>query len=210
MHFDRPTDSPLPPPTRNATRAMKRPRVGRGLIALSLALGLAACATSPSGVVDPKAHLPLLRGWFDGEEVQYVTTDVSDAEVARAKDGNFASRLAQALPQVLRPGEQSAVDKVYAVTNFTQSSVFASAPSPMGHANTDSSYSPLWQLVTVTWRPGHPPRTLKSEEDVLAAAEQGAVTLTATRVVLNCPIVHRGSKGGLPGVSVDPTAPLER
>lgn len=188
------------------TRAIGGPRFSRGLIALSLALGLGACATSPPSAVDPKAHLPLLRGWFDGEEVLYVTTDVSDAEVARAKDGNYAPRLAQALPQTLRPGERSAVDKVYAVTNHTQSSVFASAPSPVGHANSFSSYSPLWQLVTVTWRPGHAARTLKSEEAVLAAAEQGAVTLTPTQVVLNCPIVHRGPQGGLPGVSVDQTS----
>ena len=44
--------------------------------------------------------------------------------------------------------------------------------------------------------------TLKSEEAVLAAAERGAVVLASTRVVLNCPIVHRGPKGALPGVSL--------
>ncbi len=177
---------------------------------LGLTLWLGACATAPPPVAEPKAHLPLLTGWFDGEEVLYVTTDVSDADVARAKDSNYAPRLAHTLPRggsdgtrALRPGEPSAVDKVYAVTNHAQSSVFASAPSPMGHGNTFSTYSPLWQMVTVTWRAGQAPRTLKSEEEVLDAADKGAVTLAVTAVVLNCPIVHRGPKGGLPGLTFD-------
>ena len=49
---------------------------------------------------------------------------------------------------------------------------------------------------------GPGPQTLKSEEAVLAAVDSGAVTLEPTRVVLNCPIVHRGPKGALPGVSL--------
>lgn len=173
---------------------------------------LTGCNAPPLLPNAAQAHLPLLTGWYDGEAVQYVTTDVSDAAVARAKDGNYAPRLAAALPNnllpaPLHPGLGAATDKVYGVTNHAQGSVFASAPSPIGHANTDLAYSPLWQLVEVTWRPGQTPRTLKSEEEVLAAAASGAVTLTATRVVLNCPIIGRGSQGRLPGVSFDAPDP---
>ncbi len=202
LHRTANTPSSPPLPARATGRLLRLSGV------LGIALWLGACALSlppPSG---PMAHLPLLSGWFEGEEVLYVTTDVSDAEVARAKHGNYAPRLAHALPrssgtQAPQPGTPSSVDKVYGVTNHTQGSVFVSAPTPMGHANTDRAYSPLWQLIEVTWLAGQTVRTLKSEEEVLAAAEQGAVTLTTTQVVLNCPIVHRGPKGGLPGVSVD-------
>ena len=76
----------------------------------------------------------------------------------------------------------------------------------MGHGNTDGGYSPLWQLIEVTWRPGHTERTLKSEEEVLDAAAQGDVTLSPTRVVLNCPIIGRSGLGRLPGISLDPPA----
>lgn len=179
----------------------------RFAVALGMAAVLAGCAAPPRLPSVAQAHLPLLTGWFEGEAVQYVTTDVSDAEVARAKDGNYAPRLAAALPSALptpgRPGVGAATDKVYGVTNHTQGSVFASAPSPIGHANADLAYSPLWQLIEVTWRPGQTPRTLKSEEEVLASAASGAVTLTATRIVLNCPIIGRGSQNRLPGVSFD-------
>ena len=46
---------------------------------------------------------------------------------------------------------------------------------------------------------------MKSEEAVQAEVDSGAVSLEATHVLWNCPIVHRGPKGALPGVSmVDP------
>jgi hypothetical protein len=150
-----------------------------------------------------QAHLPLLQGWFEGQAVFYVTTEVSDADVARAKQATFAPRLAYALPALPHAGAPNATDKVYGTVNFDQGSVFASAPSPLDHRNTDTAYSPLWQLVKVEWQAGTTPRTLKSEEEVLLAQDKGWVTLTPTRVVLNCPIVHRGTLGGLPGVTVD-------
>jgi len=179
-------------------------RVHLALAGLSLLL-LGACSTAPPLAASGQALIPVLRGWFEGEAVFYITTDVSHADVAEAKGANFAPRLADALlagPPV--PGRRSSVDKVYAVTNFPQESIFASAPYPMGSASRDTAYSPLWQMVKVTWAAGHAPQTLTSEEAVLAAADRGAVTLEATRVVLNCPVVHRGAKGALPGVSLAP------
>lgn len=164
---------------------------------------LGACSSAPQRAGNSQASMPVQSGWFEGEEVFYITTDVSHADVAAAKGANFAPRLADALPAgPAVPGRRSSVDKVYAVTNFKQASVFASAPYPMGSASRDTSYSPLWQMVKVTWAAGKTPQTLKSEEAVLAAVDSGAVSLEATKVVLNCPIVHRGPKGALPGVSL--------
>lgn len=169
------------------------------MLAASAFAGGCASPTSQSG--DASIRLPLLEGWFEGEVVFYVVTDVSDVQVAKAKQANFVPLLAGALPRGNdRAAQLSLVDKVYAVTNFEQGSVFASAPQPMGHLNRDTAYSPLWRMVTVTWAPGAAPKALTSEEQVLAAAEAGRVRIEATDVVLNCPIVHRGSQGGLPGV----------
>lgn len=174
---------------------------------MSVAMALAGCATPPLQTLAPstaqEVRIPLQQGWFEGEVVFYVTTDVSDAAVAAKHRANFVARLADALPRdPVAPGQPSSVDKVYAVTNFEQGSVFASAPLPMGPSNRDHAYSPLWRMVTVTWAAGQTPQRLVSEEQVLAAAEAGAVRLHATSVVLNCPIVHRGARGGLDGVSV--------
>ena len=59
-------------------------------------------------------------------------------------------------------------------------------------------------MVTVTWVAGRTPRPLKSQEQVLAAADNGDVKLSMTTVVLNCPIVQRGARDALPGVSIVP------
>ncbi len=187
-----------------------RHRAARGLSRRALAalpmlvavLWSSGCTTLQPPTGPGQTSVPVLSGWFDGEEVFYITTDVSHADVAEAKGANFAPRLAWALPEGRTAPGRSSVDKVYAVTNFKQASVFASAPYPMGSASRDTAYSPLWQMVKVTWTAGTTPRVLRSEEDVLAAVERGAVVLEVTRVVLNCPIVHRGAKGALPGVSI--------
>ena len=195
-------------PMKTATGQPAPPRPGPRLYGArcalaSLALLLGACSTAPPSAGIGQASVPVLRGWFEGDEVFYITTDVSHADVAQAKGANFAPRLAAALPAGPPvPGRRSSVDKVYAVTNFKQDSIFASAPHPMGSASRDTAYSPLWQMIKVTWAGGAAPQTLKSEEAVLAAVDRGAVTLEATPVVLNCPIVHRGPKGALPGVSL--------
>ena len=169
-----------------------RPKVGLLLgCAMTLAL-LAGCAHQPADPAKAGIALTLLTGWYEGRQLTYITTDVSDADVAREKKANFAPRLAAALPPAGNrvPGSSS-VDKVYAVTNFAQDSVFASAPDPVGPQSRDQAYSPLWQMVKVTWSNPGQARVLKSEEEVLAAAEQQQVQLETTRVVLNCPIVRR-------------------
>ena len=175
-------------------------RLGLPTVLAALA-ALTGCAHTPAPPAPSQVQLPVLQGWFDGEPVLYVTTDASHADVAADKGANFAPRLAHALPGgAPEPGRRSSVDKVYAVTNFKQPSVFASAPRPVGAASTDTAYSPLWQMVKVTWQPGRAARELRAEEAVLAAAEKGDVVLEHTPVVLNCPIVQRAAQGSLPGL----------
>ncbi len=113
-----------------------------------LATALSACSSLPSGQGPGAAALtltlPLLRGWFGGEAVLYITTDVSHADVAQDKGANFAPRLTAALPGAGAPaGQASSVDKVYAVTNVEQGSIFASAPLPVGPASRNTTRTPL-------------------------------------------------------------------
>ena len=173
----------------HATSIFSACRSGFPALLLWLCVGVSGCATSVSPLAAIQAQLPLQRGWYEGQAVFYVTTDVSDAAMAQAKGANYAPRLAFALPDPAVAAKPSSLDKVYAVTNFEQGGVFASAPQPMGYLNQESAYSPLWRMVAVTWKAGAAPRVLKSEEAVLDAAEKGWVSLETTRVVLNCPIV---------------------
>lgn len=168
---------------------------------------VAGCATSPSAPINGlRVQMPLKQGWFEGKEVFYVTTDASDAVAAKDLEANFSPRLAYALPSAsidkASNKPPSAVDKVYAFPNFAQNNVFASAPKPVGYQSTESAYTPIWLMMTVIWKTGTTPRALTSEEAVLDAVEKGLVLVASTGVVVNCPIVHRGADGGLPGVTM--------
>ena len=157
-------------------------------------LGVAALlATAAVWAADPVVTLPLKEAWFEGEIVHYVSTDISDAGIAKKQGINHVPALAD----TLKPGMP--VEKAYKFPNDEQATVLPSIPRPVGGANADASYSPLWVLVMVRWKPGVTPRTLKSEEAVLAAEEKGEVELTRTRIVANWPVV-RARGAALQGV----------
>jgi hypothetical protein len=73
---------------------------------------------------------------------------------------------------------------IWVVTNGTraQRNVIDVAPG-------DRGYTPLWQVVMVTWMRGATPRTLRSAADVRRAQRAGNVTLRRTKTVVNCPVL---------------------
>ncbi|MBA3588746.1 hypothetical protein [Methylibium sp.] len=171
--------------------------------ALLLVLGIAACAGAPTSepARGPQVSLPLHLAWFEGAQVHYVTTDVSDAAMARDLGVNHVALLANAAsPAGSPPGTRTAVDLVYAFPGGEQINVFASAPAPAGPDNANRAYSPLWQVVVVRWAEGRGVRALTSEEAVLDAAEKGDVSITRTRIVVNCPVVRSADGRALRGV----------
>jgi hypothetical protein len=194
---------------RDAVRplARSRERVGVRVVA---ALCVVAALASGCTAITPKppasarsVELPLVSGWFDGQPVHYVTTDVSDAGMARAMGVNFVPRLADALPPApARPGQAGAVERIYMITNFEQGNVLPSAPVPTGPDNADRAYSPLWVIVQVTWLPGATPQLLRTEEALLQAADKGWVKIVPTRVVANCPVVMTAQGGALRGARI--------
>ena len=151
---------------------------------------------------DAQRHptFPIVFCWFKGKPALYIQTDASDPTVALQQDVNYVPILSNAINA--NPG---AVDDIYVVTNYKQGNVIPSAPIPAGPKNTDKSYTPLWQVSTVTWKAGTTtPHTLKSEEEVLAAARAGFVTITKTNIVVNCPVIFTPEGGKLPTVKIRP------
>jgi hypothetical protein len=160
------------------------------------ALALVGCATASHEAGPMEIVLKLQRAWVDGKRVDYVTTDISDAGMAAQNGVNYVPRLADTLPG---EGRKSVVERVYKFPKGEQISVFQSGPSPVGGANTDKSYSPLWRLVMVTWLKPERVRELKSEEELLSAEDRGEVSLRITSIVANCPIVRAADGGALGG-----------
>lgn len=145
-----------------------------------------------------RATLPVAAGWFSGQSVFYTSTEASTADVAAAFGANFSPRLASSSSASKKP--------IYVVTNFTQANIVPSAPSPAGSGNLDKNYSPLWQVVTVTWNAAATPQVLRSEAEVLAAQAAGTLTTMKTLIVVNCSIVYTQSGGVLPGTTLNFTA----
>ncbi len=157
------------------------------LTALTALMALTGCA-GPSAPAS--AMLGTRQGWFDGRVVVYITTDVSERDMALDMQANYVPQLRQALN---RPGSAALVERVYVFPDGEQGNVFASAPTPVGSGQADASYSPLWRMVMVRRaRAASPAVLLGSEEAVLAAVERGEWTLLLTEAVANCPIVRVG------------------
>lgn len=177
-----------------------------GFLATAGLPGHASAQPAPAGV-QGSVTLPLQTAWFDGRKVRYVTTDVSDADVALAKGANFVPRLRDLIVAAPgRPLRGVPVERVYSIDGFVQPTVFPSVPNPVGAGSTSRAYSPLWRMVKVVWQPGRTLRELRSEEAVLDAEERGDVKLVLTEVILNCPVVALDGDPVLPGARVEPTA----
>lgn len=143
------------------------------------------------------ATFPVVFCWYKGQPALYIQTDASDPAVAAQQGVNLVPQLSNAINA---PG--GAVDDIYVVTNFKQGNVIPSAPIPAGPANSNSQYSPLWQVSLVTWNNGVTPTTLKSEEEVLAARDAGKVSLQKTTIIVNCPVIYTPYGGQLPTVKI--------
>lgn len=167
------------------------------LLAACLSLLIAGCASPIFDVGRSETVLPLSRAWFEGRVVEYITTDISDAGMARMMGANHVPRLRDALAA---PARGSVVERVYKFVDGEQISVFASAPVPAGPDNRDKAYSPLWRVAEVRWRVAPRGRVLTSEEALLAAKERGELTIVDTDVVVNCPITRGADGQALRGV----------
>ncbi|HEY8026064.1 MAG TPA: hypothetical protein VIF60_15970 [Burkholderiaceae bacterium] len=155
----------------------------------------AAANASPAATVE----VPLLSGWYDGDVVYYITTDVSQAEMARAAGANYVPRLRHAL-RTPEPGQPSAVDRVYKFSNFEQGSVFPSAPQAAADDGGNAEYTPFWVVYQVTWLPGSKPHLLRSEQEISEAESKKQVGIAATDVVVNCPILFSRKSGPPVGI----------
>lgn len=132
--------------------------------------------------------IPLSKGFVDGKEAFFITTDASDKKLAQNLTNqtgfkvNFAPLLAKA------PDES--VAHFYVFKNGIkgkgslgfQANVADSKPG-------DENYSPLWKIKIVQWNNNVAPKELKSETEIMDAKTKGNLTVTETDLIVNCPFV---------------------
>jgi hypothetical protein len=192
-------------------RAFLAAFVAAALYSLAARLTPAHAENSTEGgskIVAPRVILPLQTGFFDGEKALYITPEVgvdpnagagivaAAQQVAKGFNSNFIPTNFGTLPS------SSAVDDIFVFTNFTQGNVLASAPHPAGPANTDTNYSPLWQVSLVAWNSGRQGRVLKSQTDINNAASTGDVAVMKTPIIVECSVIFTPGGGLLPGAKI--------
>ena len=140
----------------------------------------AASATAAAVPTATTITLPVTYGYYDGHVDTMLSTDVSNKAQATALHINYAAAM------LTRPAKTfPALYRVSGTAAPNQPQVFGSEPG-------EDDYSPLWQEITVTWKPGVTPVLLTKDDQVKDLASKGMLTLSPTPIVLNCPIVKVG------------------
>jgi hypothetical protein len=152
--------------------------------ALPILVAAALTAAAASGGV-PTLGQPsqvqekVFKGYYDGHLDTYLVLDVSSKSQATALHINYAPRLGKvkgAPPEYFFEGH--AAPGQVAVFGLTEP----------GKPN----YTPLWEELLVTWKPGVTPVLLKVDDDINAAAKAGKLTVRDAHVVINAPILSVG------------------
>lgn len=132
-------------------------------------------------------------GWYNGAQAWHFCAATNSIGFTYRTATGSSAVLAPKLTSALTPkvtGGDTAARPMLLVTNFQNPPVFSTAPG-------QPLYSALWQIYTVTWKPGVSKRPITSTEPASAANPAGLpdatqVDIVPTQAVLDCPIVVLG------------------
>lgn len=136
-------------------------------------------------------HVPLIKGYAEGQEIQFLHTEVSDKKIADILTGMRNSPVLF-VPELALSSE-TMLAKVYVFKNGLhglknkgplgfQPDVFDNPPGQEG-------YRPLREVYLAAWKNDGLARLLKSAEEVQAAESMGEITIGRSGVVVNMPLV---------------------
>lgn len=132
--------------------------------------------------------LPLTKGYVDGFEVFYISTEASDKDLAEHLTKVTGGRVAYT--PVLAKAPSASLANIYAFKNgIAGSGPLGFQPNVADSQPSDAKYSPLWKVNMVEWKEGVVAKELKSEADILAAQAKNELTITPTNLVVNCPFI---------------------
>ncbi len=150
-------------------------------------LVLTACTTANT-TTGNYAQIPVGKAYAEGSEIYFSHTEASDAGIAE-KLTNMMQSPVLFVPELGQiPTEFLA--NVYVFENGVsgdgplgfQVDVFNAPPS-------SEEYTPLRQILIVNWVSTENAVVLKSEAEVLAAQEDGKLTISESGVVVNMPFM---------------------
>ncbi len=143
--------------------------------------------------VNAPITIPMIDGYYNGEKVFFVHTEVSDKEMAEMMSMmlNFPTLYVPELTNI----STDDLSKVYIFTNgisgsgpygggpfFFQIDIFDAVPGQDG-------YSQLRNPHLVTWSENSSPRLLTSVEELLEAEANGELSIEKSDLVVNAPMI---------------------
>ena len=142
---------------------------------------------------DAPITIPLIDGYYNGNKVFFIHTEVSDEKMADMMTMmiNFPTLH---VPQLANVSDTN-IGKIYVFTNgvpgsgpygggpfMFQIDVFDSIPGQTNYSNFRTPY-------LVTWNDNATSRILTSEEEILQAEANGELTIKNSSIVVNVPII---------------------
>lgn len=112
--------------------------------------------------------IPLTRGYVNGFEVFYISTEASDKGLADHLTNFTHSRVSFA--PALKNAPPQSLANIYVFRNGIKGSgPLGFQPNVADSQPGDPGCSPLWRINNVEWKQGVSPKELKSETDILSA-----------------------------------------
>jgi hypothetical protein len=116
--------------------------------------------------------LPLTRGYVNGFEVFYISTEASDKGLADHLTNFTHSRVSFAA--ALKNAPPQSLSNIYVFRNGIKGSgPLGFQPNVADSQPSDPGYGPLWRINNVERKQGVSPKELKSETDILSAQKNG-------------------------------------
>ena len=132
--------------------------------------------------------IPLSKGYIDGKIAYFIATDASDKHAVSSITNNTGFPVNYA--PLLNNTSESIRGQGYVFLNGVQGEAPGGFQLPVANAVPgDKDYSPLWQTNFVKWNDNATARELKSVEEVMAAHNNGELTITETNIIVNSPAI---------------------
>ena len=128
-------------------------------------------------------EIPLSKGYIDGKIAYFIATDASNEQAVQSITNNTGFPINHAPILAMTPESERGQGYLFLNGARGQLPVANAVPG-------DKDYSPIWESNFVSWNDNATARELKSVEEILAAQNNGELTITETNTIVNSPAVN--------------------
>jgi hypothetical protein len=146
-------------------------------------------ATSMGGENDT-VSIPLSKGFVDGKLAYFIATDASDMQIVSSVSNTTNFKINYA-PVLADTNETSRQQGYVFINGVKGEGPMGSQMSVASELPEDEGYSPLFEINYVKWNTNATKdmRVLKSADEIIAAEENGDLTITKSNIVINSPAI---------------------